>query len=146
MYDTFMHALDYVVRHGSPEDMNKLSELFEDAFEAASPHAKKHIYHNLHRLAYGPHLSPQMADEWTSHMQNKDGSSGPHWSREQTSSLAEHRNKEDFFAVLNMMYSDYFNPSLTQQQYVSLARDFIDDKDAPEDKTLKYFCEIVKKW
>jgi hypothetical protein len=139
------HYISHIIAH-NPDEMSFLTELFEDAYEDASPHVQKHIFHKLHNLAYGPHLSKHMADEWTSHMQNKDGSSGPHWSYEQTSPLAEHRNKEDFFAVLNMMYSDYFSPSFTQQNYISLARDFIDDKDAGEDKTLKYYCEIAKKW
>lgn len=139
------HAIKSIINH-HPDDMDILEDLFEDAYEAAPPHIQKHIYHKLHNLAYGPHLSRDMADEWTAHMHNKDGSSGPHWSYDQTSQLAEHRNKEDFFAVLNMMYSDYFSNSFTQQQYIQLARDFIDDKDAPEDKTLRYFCEIAKKW
>ena len=138
-------AVNSVISH-HPDEMHVLTELFEDAYDAAPAHIQKHIYHKLHRLAYGPHLSKEMADEWTSHMQNKDGSTGPHWSYEQTSPLAEQRNKEDFYAVLNMMWSDYFQPSLTQSQYISLARDFIDDKDAPEDKTLRYYCEIAKKW
>jgi hypothetical protein len=139
------HYIATIIAH-HPDEMSTLEDLFEDAFEAASPHVQKHIYHKLHRLAYGPHLSRQMADEWTAHMHNKDGSSGPHWSYDQTSQHAEERNKEDFYAVLNMMYSDYFSPSFTQQQYITLARDFIDDKDGPEDKTLKYYCEIAKKW
>lgn len=142
----FKHALDEVIKHGTSEDMRALSDLFEEAFMSSDDHIQHHIYSALHRLAHGPHLSAVMADDWTSHMQNKDGSTGPHWSREQTDALAEHRNKNDFFAVLNMMYSDYFSPALSQQQYITLARDFIDDKDAPEDKTLKYYCEIAKKW
>lgn len=142
MHDTLKH----IIAHGSPEDMNKLSALFTEAYESSDDRTKKHIFHKMHHMAYGPHLSPEMADAWTSHMKNKDGSMGPHWQRHQTDPLAENRDKNDFFAVLNMMYSDYFSPSLTQAQYIALAKDFIDDVDAPEDKTLKYYCDIVKKW
>ena len=140
------HALDRIISHGSPEQMLELEGMFADLYGSAEDHTKKQVFRKIHRLAYGPHLSREMADEWVEHMHNKDGSSGSHWSYDQTTPLAEHRNKEDFYAVLNMMWSDYFSPAFTQQNYISLARDFIDDKDAPEDKTLKYFCEIAKKW
>lgn len=146
MLANIKHALDEIIRHGSPEDMHRVEDLFLATYTASDEPTRKHVFHHLHKIAYGPHLSRDMADDWTSHMLNKDGSTGPHWSYDQTSPLAEHRNKEDFFAVLNMMWSDYFSPALTQQNYISLARDFIDDKDAGDDKTLKYYCEIAKKW
>lgn len=146
MLANIKRALDEIIRHGSPEDMHRVEDLFLATYTASDEPTRKHVFHHLHKIAYGPHLSRDMADDWTSHMLNKDGSTGPHWSYDQTSPLAEHRNKEDFFAVLNMMWSDYFSPALTQQNYISLARDFIDDKDGPEDKTLKYYCEIAKKW
>ena len=44
-----------------------------------------------------------------------------------------------FFYVLNMMYSDYYNPSFTDKDYIRIAKRFCHDKDAPADKALKYY-------
>lgn len=140
------HNLDEIIKHGSSDDMHRLTDLFIDAYASTDDHTKKHIYAHLHRLAHGNHLSRDMADEWTSHMTNKDGTTGPHWSYEQASAYADNHDKNDFYAVLNMMWSDYYNPTFSQTQYISLAKDFLDDKDAPEDKILRYYCEIAKKW
>ena len=76
-------------------------------------------------------------------MKNKDGTVGEHWSYEQTSTLAEKHNKCDFYAVLNMVYSDYYNPRFDTNTYVALARDWLDDKDVGEGKTLKYYMYVV---
>ena len=77
-------------------------------------------------------------------MENKDGTTGEHWSMEQTSSLAGNFNKADFYAVLNMMYSDYFNERFDTNVYVTLAKDWLDDPDVGECKTLKYYMFVVK--
>ena len=140
------HTLDEIIRHGSSEDMHVLADIFMDAYASSDDHNKKHIYHRMHRLAHGNHLSRDMADEWVAGMTNKDGTIGPHWSYEQTSAYADNCDKNDFYAVLNMMWSDYYNPTLSQTQYIALAKDFLNDKDAPEDKVVRYYCEIAKKW
>ena len=76
-------------------------------------------------------------------MQNKDGTTGEHWSYEQTSPLAEQYDKWDFYAVLNMIYSDYYNPRFDTNTYISLAKDWLNDKDVGSGKTLRYYMYVV---
>ena len=49
----------------------------------------------------------------------------------------------DFYAVLNMMYSDYYNSKFDISMYVELAKDWIHDMDI-DDKILKYYYYVVK--
>ena len=39
---------------------------------------------------------------------------------------------------MNMMYSDYYKPTRTTDTYAMLAKDFIEDTDAPQDKVKRY--------
>lgn len=93
------------------------------------------------------HLSMEDAKHWASQMQNADGTTGPHWTPDQTSSVMTQRelsfDRPDFFAAMNMMYSDYCmvaksysadNPNF----YADMAAAFLDDKDAANDKIVIY--------
>lgn len=100
-----------------------------------------------------PEFSPAMAEQWTSHMKNTDGSKGPHWSMEQARQIiAQKKLKCDaytFWAVLNAMYSDYGKTIQkhgvhTQDFYVDLATDWLKDEDAVDDKAAAYFTYVVK--
>ena len=75
-------------------------------------------------------------------MKNKDGTDGEHWKIEQTSQYAGNYDKYDFYVVMNMMYSDYFNPKFDESTYAQLAKDWLDDKDI-EDKLLNYYYYVV---
>jgi hypothetical protein len=136
-----------IVEHGRPEDMDCLSEILIDLIYDLK-HTDKGYYHaieyKLHTMAYGEHLTNEMAHKWVENMNNKDGTKGPHWTMDQTSQYAGRHNHSDFFAVLNMMYSDYFNPKFDTNTYVELANDWLDDSDVPEGKTLKYYMHVVK--
>ena len=136
-----------IVEHGRPEDMDCLSEILIDLIYDLK-HTDKGYYHaieyKLHTMAYGEHLTNEMAHKWVENMSNKDGTKGPHWTMDQTSQYAGRHNHSDFFAVLNMMYSDYFNPKFDTNTYVELANDWLDDSDVPESKTLKYYMHVVK--
>lgn len=55
-----------------------------------------------------------------------------------------HLDKSDFYAVLNMVYSDYYNPRFDTNTYVQLAIDWLNDKDVGGNKTLKYYMKVVK--
>lgn len=139
--------IERIVEHGRPEDMECLSEMLTDLL-----YDLKHTDHayyaamkyKLHTMAYGEHLTEHMAQEWVGHMKNKDGSKGPHWSMEQTNQYAGRHNHCDFFVVLNMMYSDYYNPKFDTNTYVELANDWLNDVDVPEGKTLKYYMRVVR--
>ena len=98
-------------------------------------------------------FSKEMAMEWTRQMENADGTKGPHWTMDQVKNvMAQHKVQCDpyeFFAALNMVYSDYSAVAKkmnvnTMDFYVCMAKAFLDDPDAGEDKLAKYYEYIVK--
>ena len=98
-------------------------------------------------------LTPELAKEWTSHMKNGDGTTGAHWPMEQTKQLMQQRNISadpvEFFAVLNMVYSDYCNVAKKHNvhnidYYIDVAKAWLDDKDAVPDKAAAYYECVVK--
>lgn len=98
-------------------------------------------------------LTKETAEEWTKSMENEDGSRGPHWTMEQAKQVIKQKNLNvdpvEFFAVLNMLYSDYFKVFRkhnvnTVDMYTDLAMAWIDDKDAAKDKTGLYYECVVR--
>lgn len=98
------------------------------------------------------------AEKWAQHMRNTDGSTGAHWSMEQTTSLAESlgvsRDEVSpwcWWVAVNMMYSDYYGVAshfgvATPEFFAELARAFLLDEDGPgpKPKMAAYYCGIVK--
>ena len=97
------------------------------------------------------------AEAWAAKMQNADGTTGPHWTMEQTSAVADasgagHDIPHWVFGVtMNMMYSDYYEVARkfgvnVPEFYAELARAFLMDKDGPgpEEKLCAYYRCIVK--
>lgn len=97
------------------------------------------------------------AEAWAAKMQNADGTTGPHWTMEQTSAVADasgagHDIPHWVFSVtMNMMYSDYYEVARkfgvnVPEFYAELARAFLMDKDGPgpEEKLCAYYRCIVK--
>lgn len=111
---------------------------------------------------HGPHFNEEKARKAVSKMENEDGTRGPHWSIEETTSLAnqhgirldEKFNKYDWFVALNMMYSDYcrvlvnITGSNNTKNYVELAKAWMADKDIDEGKMWFYYvyvmCDVVR--
>jgi hypothetical protein len=91
-----------------------------------------------------PPLTEEQAKDYVSHMTNKDGSKGEHWTLAQTSDYQKAHadyadlHELDFYVAMNMMYSDYYKPVYTTDNYAALAKDFITDKDAPKNKVVRY--------
>ena len=98
------------------------------------------------------------AKEWTARMENTDGSTGPHWTMEQTTAVAESMGIQApvvprwaWGAAMNMMYSDYFPVAVEfglnrPEFYAALAKAFLTDKDGPgpERKLMEYYEHIAK--
>jgi hypothetical protein len=78
-----------------------------------------------------------------SKLKNKDGSSGEHWNYETTTKVLDSKGYDfhacDWYYVLNMIYSDYYKSGRSDDTYIELAHDFLDDIDAPDDKAKKYY-------
>lgn len=99
-------------------------------------------------------MDENMAREWTSKMENEDGTKGPHWNMEQIRKVMEQRNMTgdpvEFWAAMNMMYSDYCKVAKklgvnTVDFYAEMAKAFLDDKDTGvPDKLTAYYENIVK--
>lgn len=129
-----------------PEHEESLRKLFVDAMEDLEHYdeaAHKEIECELYKMVYGNHLNEDMAKEWVSNMKNKDGTTGEHWTIEQTSQYMGEYNKYDWYTVMNMIYSDFYSPKYSTNDYVTLADDWLSDKDAKPDKLLNYYRYIV---
>lgn len=109
-------------------------------------------YENRLKDIYTHHssMSEEEAKEYVSHFDNKDGSHGEHWTLDQVKSYMKgkpeyaHLDPVCFYAAINMMYSDYYKPTRSVETYAALAKDFLEDKDAPADKLKRYFEAMHK--
>lgn len=144
------HNIIKIIAGGTTADMEALRDVFDDLIcdlKADNPELYKEAELRIHRIAYGTHLGEFLAKSWVSHMENKDGTVGQHWSWEETeqvrSQYAKDIDPSDWYAVLNMMYSDYYNPKLGTSDYIQLAIDWLRDKDVPDGKTLRYYYCVV---
>ena len=97
------------------------------------------------------------AETWAAKMQNADGTTGPHWTMDQTSAVADARGiphdipRWAWGVAMNMMYSDYYDVAAEfgvnrPEFYAALAKAFLMDKDGPgpEEKLCAYYRCIVK--
>ena len=96
--------------------------------------------------------------QWAERMQNADGSTGPHWTMEQTTAVAESMGIQApvvprwaWGVAMNMMYSDYYPVAVEfglnrPEFYAALAKAFLLDKDGPgpERKLMEYYEHIAK--
>lgn len=94
--------------------------------------------------------------EWAKNMKNTDGSSGAHWSMEDTETVRKTRNindckPEDFWIAMNMMYSDYQGVAKKYgidkpEFYADMAKSFLTDKDSKQgrEKLEAYYEYVVK--
>lgn len=99
-------------------------------------------------------LDKTTAHEWTKSMHNEDGSTGEHWSMDQTNSVLSKRGYNydpvEWYAILNAMFSDYYPVAKKHglagsvDFYADMANAWLSDKDAVDDKAAVYFAKIVK--
>lgn len=104
----------------------------------------------LYKKVYGCHFTEWLLEKALKHMKNEDGTMGGHWKLADTTMVArnngitfDHFNEYDWNYVMNMIYSDYYGsvPNETSV-YVKMARKFLEDKDAPEGKALRYYLTM----
>lgn len=143
----YKHLIDKIVENGKKEDMKCLENIMIDLIDGLKIEdiEKYHkIEYKLYKLVYGEHLNEELSHKWVSSMKNKDGSVGGHWTLEQTNQYAGDINKYDFYAILNKIYSVYYNPKFDLSTYVDLAKDWFGEKDSSEGKALKYYMHFIK--
>lgn len=106
---------------------------------------------------HGPHFNEEYARKAVMKMENEDGTRGPHWSLEETTTLASQYgialgskfNRYDWFVALNMVYSDYYRVimnitgSNNTKHYVEFAKAWLNDKDIDEGKMWYYYIQEI---
>lgn len=135
-----------IIEEAKPENMECLEHVMIDMIDylkVVDHDMYKHVEHKLYKMAYGNHLNKELAHKWVSKMKNKDGTTGPHWTYEQTSVYAGVHDKNDWYAIMNMIYSDHFSPKFDTNTYIELAKDWITDSDIEEGKALRYYTYVV---
>ena len=137
-----------IIENGSKEQMIRLEEVLSEAVCLLDERDYAEIECEIHKILYGDHLGETMAKEWVRKMENKDGTQGGHWTPEQTDAVRRQycpsADPWDFYAVLNSVYSDYYNPKFGTDIYAEMAADCIRDEVAKPGKTLSYYLQIVK--
>lgn len=101
-----------------------------------------------------PHFTRQMAEEWTSNMENRDGTKGPHFSQAKVQELMQQygidQDPTKFWVALNATYSDmcaFFRKHNinTIDAYLDHTLDFwFRDQDSVDDKLSAYYTHVVK--
>lgn len=110
--------------------------------------------HSSHDEPDDEEFTEETAEKWVKAMRNTDGTKGPHWTQEQTRKVMKHMGVNDvepheFYAVMNAMYSDYCAVAKKfgvdrPEFYGELAKAWLMDEDAVEDKAAAYYCYVVK--
>lgn len=119
---------------------------------------KNKIKLERYEYAHGPHFNEEYAMKAVSNMKNEDGTTGAHWSLEQTTSVAMQYginlnsgkyNKYDWFVTMNMFYSDYYKAVIGMtnsdnvKHYVELSKAWLEDKDVDEGKMWYYYKYVM---
>lgn len=146
--------LEQIKRHQSPsEAIDKLSTALEkhegSLLEKGFTILKSELAANMYEAINGPHFDEEHARYAVEGMENEDGTKGPHWTVEETTSVAnqmginlksEKHNKWDWYVAMNMIYSDYYKAvvamtgSANTKHFAELAKAWLCDKDK--------FCQL----
>ena len=136
-------------------DNGKLKDLTIDMLSMIKE-TNKELYDTLemylYKEVYGCHFNKWLLEKATSEMVNEDGTKGIHWNIADTTSVAKSNgvsfdkfNEYDWCYVMNMMYSDYYGSvNNDTNTYAKMAIKFLNDKDAPNGKALKYYLAMMK--
>lgn len=130
------------------EDIDKRTQAFVEDVEKSYPDKATAFLKDLKNLVCYPPITEPEAVKYVSEMENKDGSHGGHWSVARVKEMAcKHPEVKafsfsDFYVALNMMYSDFYAPAKTEEDYIREAVDFLDDKDAPKNKMRRYMVAM----
>ena len=113
--------------------------------------AKRNLsVHEAHR----GRLSREEAREWVQHMEHEDGTKGEHWTCEQTTQVMRNKGYEfepaEWYAIMNAMHADYFKVAKmfgvdNIDFYAAMAKAWLCDDDAVEDKARQYWEHVAKR-
>lgn len=132
-YDTRMGGYEPQMHHGMREKQKKMQGHIGFAAEEG--------------------MDWQTAKRWVDSMKNADGSKGAKWAPDHIESIMQKMGIEcdpaECWAVTNSLYSDFCEVFRcygieSPEFYVALAKAWLDDDDAVDEKAIKYFEHIVK--
>lgn len=139
-----------IVDKGSPADMHKLSCILEDLIDdMKEEHYDKYCEYKvkLYEILNGEKLTDELSKKWVAHMEP----AGEHWTMEETTNaknalMYSDVNNLDFYVVANMMYNDYYDIVKDDETLaLRLARDWLKDTDAKDNKLYEYYKHIAEK-
>ena len=154
----FKELMDYAVEYkNSKESMEKITCIitdFVECMEHEMPEKVMEFRSELEMAINGPHFTEFSAEKAVSEMENDDGTTGEHWTIDETSAVAESKgvnfetkkfNIYDWYYTMNMIYSDFYLYHHGDATKVSeMAMLYLNDKDVPEGKA--WICyEALKK-
>lgn len=141
--------INKIVENGKDADMNELSSMLVEAIDELKdikPRSYDKAMLDLYELAYGCELNEEMAHEWVNNMKP----AGEHWSMDQTSNamknLGYNLDELEYYVVANMMFNDYYEILKANETLaLKMAKCFLEDVDAVDNKVYKYYKYIVNK-
>ena len=140
---TYKDIVTKLSGNATKADMEKLTDLTSAFLETVSG-ADKLIMRIDMEL--NPLFTRETAECAVSKMRNEDGTIGAHWNYETATSVLHDKGWSfhpcDWYYVLNMVYSDYYDDEADNEYYFKLAADFLKDKDAPAGKAKKYYLAM----
>lgn len=98
-------------------------------------------------------IDKHRGDEILRKLKNADGTTGEHWSLDQTKQVMDRLgiscDSVEFWVAMNMMYSDYYNAARklgvnNSDFYASMAEAFLKDPDASENKLSRYYSIVAE--
>lgn len=134
--------LQRIIEKGNREDMYKLNDMLDELIcdlKEQKPKLYEEYKNDLYELAYGKVITEEVANKWVDEMKPF----GKHWTIEQTANAMQNFgyrfDKIEFFIVANMIYNDYNDVVRDNEEMaLKMAKDFLDDEDAKENKLYNY--------
>lgn len=142
----------YLIEAATPAQLKNFANDALSMLKETNPDTYNTLENYLYKEIYGKHFNEWLLKQAVSTMKNEDGSTGGHWTLEQTNQVAKSTgieftkfNEYDWNYVMNMMYSDYYGAVANDtSSYVRLAIKFLEDKDAKEGKAYCYYMAMKK--
>lgn len=141
----FKELIEKYVNGSSDEDMRKLTHKIDCFVEEVREMRPEMVDCFLMKidLILNPSFTKETAKYAVSEMKNKDGTTGEHWDYNTTTHVLESKKYNfkpcDWYYVLNMIYSDYYKSGRSDETYIEMAFDFLEDKDSVENKAKRYY-------
>ena len=147
-YDSYNDGYKRVIGFGGAEmhydGPRRIDEMEHRKSDLERGHAGYDGYNKIDR---------RRGEELLRKLKNGDGSTGEHWSYEQTKQVMEQKgincDPVEFWVSMNMMYSDYYAVAKklninNADFYASMAEAFLKDPDAHENKLARYYSIVAK--